>query len=152
MMARTLVAMAVLWPLAQAATVVMSIDGSDRVMVAIVQIVGSRVCHQRPDRSFHTAGVRWPVCARCSGLYLGGAVGAWFGLAARVRRVVRATKITGILTAAALPTVVTWVAEWGAGLPLTNSVRAMAALPLGAVIAAAIVAVASASPKGNQVN
>ena len=28
---------------------------------------GSLVCHQRPERSFHLAGVQLPVCARCFG-------------------------------------------------------------------------------------
>ena len=33
------------------------------------------VCHQRPDRSFHFEGVKMPVCARCTGLYLGAGLG-----------------------------------------------------------------------------
>ena len=31
--------------------------------------LGSLICHQRPERSFHLAGVQMPVCARCFGLY-----------------------------------------------------------------------------------
>ena len=27
------------------------------------------ICHQRPERSFHSAGVPLPVCARCTGLH-----------------------------------------------------------------------------------
>ena len=42
-MARTLAAMALLWPLVQAATVAATIHGSDGVLTAMVQIVGSRV-------------------------------------------------------------------------------------------------------------
>ena len=33
-------------------------------------LVGSVICHQRPDRSFRLWGVQMPVCARCAGLYL----------------------------------------------------------------------------------
>jgi uncharacterized membrane protein len=38
-------------------------------------VIGSLVCHQRPERSFHAAGVQYPVCARCTGIYLGAALG-----------------------------------------------------------------------------
>ena len=50
------------------------------VLTLAVYQAGSLVCHQRPERSFHLAGVQLPVCARCFGLYLSGAV----GLACRV--------------------------------------------------------------------
>lgn len=39
----------------------------------------SRVCHQDPARSFWVWGVPVAVCARCFGIYLGAAVGAWVG-------------------------------------------------------------------------
>ena len=145
-MARALAAIAVLWPLVQAATVAATIHGSGGALTAMVQIVGSRVCHQRPERSFHTSGVRWPVCARCSGLYFGAACGAWFGFAARMRRWVSGRRIAIVLVAS-LPTAVTWIAEWAFGVPVTNVARALAGLPLGAAIAATVVAVASSSPK-----
>jgi uncharacterized membrane protein len=32
---------------------------------------GSAVCHQFPEHSYHIAGVPLPLCARCTGLYLG---------------------------------------------------------------------------------
>ena len=99
-MARALAAIAVLWPLVQAATVAATIHGSGGALTAMVQIVGSRVCHQRPERSFHTSGVRWPVCARCSGLYFGAACGAWFGFAARMRRWVSGREIAIVLVVA----------------------------------------------------
>jgi uncharacterized membrane protein len=146
-MARALAAMAVLWPLLQAATIAATIQRSDTALTAVVQIVASRVCHQRPERSFHTAGVRWPVCARCSGLYVGAALGAWFGFAARVRRWVGDREIVTVLVVASLPTAVTWIAEWALGVPVTNGARAAAAWPLGAAIAATIVAVAASSRK-----
>lgn len=28
-------------------------------------------CHQRPDRSFYIKGYQMPICARCSGVFLG---------------------------------------------------------------------------------
>jgi len=36
------------------------------------------VCHQASERSFHVAGFQLAVCARCTGLYLGLALGACF--------------------------------------------------------------------------
>jgi uncharacterized membrane protein len=38
-------------------------------------LIGYAICHQIPDRSFHMAGHRLPLCARCTGTYLGAAVG-----------------------------------------------------------------------------
>jgi len=37
----------------------------------------SPVCHQDPARSFWILGTPIAVCARCLGIYLGAAVGAW---------------------------------------------------------------------------
>lgn len=43
-------------------------------------------CHQRPDRSFFINGYQLPVCARCSGVFLGYISGAVF-LALRGKRI-----------------------------------------------------------------
>jgi len=37
--------------------------------------IGSSVCHQIPSHSFIRSGVQFPLCARCSGLYLGSTAG-----------------------------------------------------------------------------
>ena len=37
--------------------------------------VGSSVCHQIPSHSFNNSGIQFPLCARCTGLYLGSAFG-----------------------------------------------------------------------------
>jgi len=47
-------------------------------------LVGYAICHQIPDRSFHIAGRRLPLCARCTGTYLGVAIG--FAAMALLRR------------------------------------------------------------------
>src|SRR5260221_7816536 len=46
--------------------------------------MGSVLCHQRPERSFHLWGVQLPVCARCVGVYAGAAL---LALAAAARAV-----------------------------------------------------------------
>jgi hypothetical protein len=38
--------------------------------------VGGLVCHQLPERSFHPWSAQMPVCARCAGIYIGGAIAA----------------------------------------------------------------------------
>ena len=39
-------------------------------------LVGSLLCHQRPERSFFLWGSQMPVCARCLGIYAGAALAA----------------------------------------------------------------------------
>lgn len=90
------------------------------------------ICHQRPERSFHLAGVQLPVCARCAGLYISGGIGAlaaWIGW--------RRPRVPGwartALAVAAIPTAVTVGLEFlGVAYP-SNAARAISALPLGAV-------------------
>ena len=109
-----------------------------RAASAGTYLVGSVICHQRPDRSFRLWGVQMPVCARCAGLYLGAAVGA---LLAGVRRragggtarmASRALRM--MVLAAAVPTAATWLGEAVGWLPFAGGVRAAAAVPLGAAV------------------
>ena len=38
--------------------------------------IGSLVCHQLPERSYHLWTAQMPVCARCAGIYFGAVLGA----------------------------------------------------------------------------
>jgi uncharacterized membrane protein len=101
--------------------------------VAAVYLAGGIVCHQRADRSFHSQGAQWPVCARCAGLYFSGAAGvawAWSRRARRGRVPFHAWR--ALLAAAAVPTLVTIALEWVDPAWSSPALRAMAALPLGA--------------------
>ena len=96
--------------------------------LSVLYAASARICHQRPERSFFIAGVQMPVCARCSGLYLSGALGslvAWVG-----RRALR--RPLPLLMAAALPTAITFGLEVAGLMRFSNAMRALAALPLGA--------------------
>ncbi|MBP1634408.1 MAG: putative rane protein [Acidobacteria bacterium] len=101
-------------------------------------LAGGRVCHQRPERSFHAAGAQLPVCARCTGLYLSAAAGALAGLAwpwpRRVSNALRAPAFDWRpwLAAAALPTAATVALEWAGLWAPSNAARALAGVPLGA--------------------
>jgi uncharacterized membrane protein len=104
---------------------------------AIVYEAAGLICHQRPERSFHLAGIQLPVCARCFGLYASGAAGA---LAASLAALSNAAptptrSATFLLAAAAVPTALTLAVEWAGLIRPGNAVRAIAAVPLGLVAA-----------------
>src|SRR5688572_19260743 len=112
----------------------------------VLYAAGALICHQLPDRSFHLQAIQLPVCARCFGLYGGAAVGSAMGVAGFVRRWLagrpllwtRSMKWAGTVVAAT-PTLATFALEWGLGWPISNAVRAIAALPLGCAVALVVV-------------
>lgn len=57
--------------------------GYGAITFAIV-LFFSPVCHQDPARSFWLLGAPVAVCARCLGIYLGAALGAWIPAPRRV--------------------------------------------------------------------
>ena len=91
--------------------------------------IGAVVCHQRPERSFFFHGQQLPVCARCTGLYLGALIAA--PLAAAFAASLASERARIVLAAAALPTLVTWTLEFAGIVPFSNLSRFVAALPLG---------------------
>lgn len=121
----------------------------------LVYLIGSKVCHQRPERSFHLAGAQLPVCARCFGIYLGAALGA---VMTAVRRFVGSpTAFSGriggsrptrsrsarlapraLLAIVGLPTVASIAFEWTGVWDPQNIGRAAAGLMLGAGVAAVV--------------
>jgi len=38
---------------------------------SLYQFAGRLGCHQRPDRSFFIKGIQFPLCARCTGVFIG---------------------------------------------------------------------------------
>jgi len=108
------------------------------VVSAGVYFIGGLVCHQQASRSFHIEGVQMPVCARCAGLYFGGALGVLVPLRARrSRRPNRQHTMTRwreVMLAAAVPTGLTLLGELGGILPSSGELRAVAAVPLGVAV------------------
>jgi len=108
------------------------------------------VCHQLPERTFHVSAGPLAVCARCLGLYLGALGGGASALRSGSKPFRRRVKVHGtgeaspradraIVVFAALPTLLTLVAEWLLRWPVTNAIRFAAALPLGAAAAWVVV-------------
>lgn len=134
---KVLVAAAVAWPLALAAAAAARMEHTGSVPAAVVYTAAGLVCHQRADRSFHTHHVKWPVCARCSGLYLAAPLGAFAALLARGR--LRRPRDLKALAVAAAPTAITFVLEHGGLASVSSASRFLAALPLGAAVAWVVV-------------
>jgi uncharacterized membrane protein len=116
--------------------------------VALIYAMGSVVCHQMPDRSFFVAGHQLPVCARCTGLYVSGAVAivAWW--MARWARGAAPLPITPPLALravaiAALPTAISWTSGVIGAWDGTNMTRALLAVPLGLTAGAVVAAVST---------
>jgi len=125
-----------------------------------VYAIGSIVCHQLPDRSFYLLGRQLPVCARCTGIYVGAAVvaliaavvarlkprpstllGSTLSVAqARARLSARLKLRTALAPLAVAPTLVTLGYEWTAGTAPANWIRAAAGFTLGAVVSALVLA------------
>jgi uncharacterized membrane protein len=135
-MARLILAASLGWPLLLAAALAGRTADPAALAPAAVYAAAGRICHQRPERSFRTAGVQWPVCGRCAGLYLSAPAGAWLAWRRRASSLMR---VLPLLAAVALPTAVTVALEWLTPIPIDSVTRAAAALPLGAGLAFVLV-------------
>jgi uncharacterized membrane protein len=92
------------------------------------------VCHQLDERSFHLAGFKLAVCARCLGLYAGVLLGALaYPLARPVVR--RDLPARGWLIAAAVPTSLDFALGFFQVWENTHASRFLTASLLGAVVA-----------------
>ena len=127
--------------------------------------IGSLICHQLPERSYHLWAAQMPVCARCTGIYFGAVLGVMASALrpahAEPRFRARALPAPSIvvqgvspawparvaLALAVVPTLVTLAYEWTAGQMPSHAVRAAAGIPIGLVVAWLVVAAAD-----NQVN
>lgn len=137
MLGRFLVGASIAWPLV-AGSAVWQLTTGNPAWPALVYTVGGHICHQRPERSFHTHEVKWPVCARCAGLYLAAPFAGLVALRRRSRDLSRRQPLR-LVFAAAVPTALTLAWEWGGlGTP-SNLVRFATALPLGAAVAFVLV-------------
>jgi uncharacterized membrane protein len=132
----TSIAWALILPLASWVASASHVTAWSASFVIAVYGVGSLVCHQLPQRSFRLFSAQMPVCARCTGIYVGAAVAAVVSAFGHGRAVPdHRWDSRLVLSVAALPCAITLVAEWTTGVMPSNLVRAAAGLPLGAGVA-----------------
>ena len=121
------------------------------VLILGVYGIGSLVCHQLPERSYHLWTAQMPVCARCAGIYVGAAVGAIAGAfrarggrpgSAPGRNTLRPGIVRLALALAVAPTLVTLAYEWSTGDMPSHAIRAAAGVPIGLVAAWLVVTAA----------
>ena len=115
-----------------------------------VYAIGSDVCHQRPERSFHLLGVQLPVCARCTGIYAGAALASIVAMAFTpyAGRIFSPRSARTALIVSALPTMVTLAYEWTTGDTPGNWARAASGVPLGACVAWIVLALVGTDTAG----
>ena len=142
-----LAALAVLWaaalPIAAYAASQPAAGSPASYFALAVYALGSVICHQRPERSFHLWAAQLPVCARCAGIYAGAALG---GIAAVARTESeqasgqrgqalsdRTARIALLL--AVLPAIVSLGYEWMTGDTPSNTIRGATGVLIGVAAA-----------------
>jgi uncharacterized membrane protein len=94
----------------------------------------SFLCHQIPERSFHIEGHSFAVCARCTGLYTGFAMGVLVYPLTRPLRQLETPRRLWLL-AAAVPTLIDWALGFFGFWENTHLSRFATGALLGAVCA-----------------
>jgi uncharacterized membrane protein len=115
-------------------------------LAAAIYTMGSLICHQLPDRSFYWRDAQLPVCARCTGIYLGACASAFLAPLppSLYARWSAPRRMAWLLGAAAVPMGVTLAAEWTGLWAPSSIVRAATGVVLGT--AAAVVITAAIGP------
>jgi uncharacterized membrane protein len=117
-----------------------------------VYSIGSLVCHQRPERSFHLWAAQLPVCARCTGIYVGAAAAVFIPVVQPFGSGTRRADERAWMLLAALPTVATLVYEWTTGDMPSNWMRFAAGLPLGVAVSWLVLAAPPRRRRASRVN
>ena len=128
----------------------------------VTYAIGSLICHQRPERSFHMFGVQMPVCARCLGIYAGAAAAALLWLFSDRRSEVLRHEgaiswpdfglARNALLISAIPIAITLAYEWTTGATPANWIRAASGVSLGAAVAWIVCTVESRHDRVDTVN
>ncbi len=104
-------------------------------------------CHQLPERSPQLAGIVFPVCARCAGLYFG--ILASYAYVSITGGRARRLPDVGVVAGSTALMVPLMVDGWGNALQLWSSpdwLRAVTGIGFGAVLPPLLVPLASLSP------
>ena len=109
--------------------------GSGSLVEWVVRVAFAPFCHQQPDRAILVGEVPLAVCARCTGLYVGLAMGGW--LALLFRWVGRRPTNQLVLAALAVPAIdglAGWLGWWSSGPLLRAGTGLLAAFPLALLL------------------
>jgi uncharacterized membrane protein len=115
-------------------------DAAAALFALLIYGVGGVICHQQPERSFYVASIPLPVCARCTGIYAGGAMMALAVLVGCRFPLLPAARARAWLAAAAVPAVLSLLYEWATARTPSNIIRASTGVLIGAAAAAAVFA------------
>jgi uncharacterized membrane protein len=143
---RAFIAASVTWAAALPAAAFMTshaVSSTAHIAAAGVYAFASLACHQIPTRSFTLWGRTLPVCARCTGIYVGAAlIGLAASAGARYPFARGGQPARVLLAVAVFPTLATIAYEWTVGDMPSNIVRAITGFLLGAAASAVVLAAA----------
>jgi uncharacterized membrane protein len=80
---------------------------SSHVIAQTGKMLFAHVCHQLPEHSFKISSFTFPVCARCTGIYLGVFIGAIFSFFPRTTKIFKSRHIFAIFLSPILVDVIT---------------------------------------------
>lgn len=161
----TVAGAATAWAFALPAATLVAEGPSDslwHVLAFTVYGLASVICHQASERSFEILDAQLPVCARCTGLYVGAAVvsiawmfrlgGVRFAVQRGLGHPVRWLDARRVLFLGGIPTAATLVWEWSTGAMPSNGIRALAGVGLGVSVTLVLLgfsdrAIASRAPR-----
>ena len=140
---RALIGGAMAWAVALPAATVVAVQARPGALASLfavsVYFVGSAVCHQLDARSFHVWAHQMPVCARCTGIYLGAGAAA-LAVGVRRGRSTVALNPRWLVGLALLPAAASLIYEWGTGVAPSNATRAATGVIAGATVAWLVIA------------
>jgi uncharacterized membrane protein len=140
---RALIGGAIAWAAALPAATFVAVQAQPGAVASLfavsVYFVGSAVCHQLDARSFHVWAHQMPVCARCTGIYVGAAIAA-LAVSVRRGRSTRALNPRWLVGLAFLPAATSLIYEWGTGVAPSNVTRAATGVVVGAMVAWLVIA------------
>lgn len=126
-------------PLATAAVSGAQATPGPYLFAMAIYLIGGAICHQRDERSFHLWARQLPVCARCTGIYVGAALAAIALSVPALRRHGPRHHRRAVLIWAALPAAASLVYEWTTGITPGNGLRAATGVLLGAAVASLVI-------------
>jgi uncharacterized membrane protein len=140
---RLLIGGAIAWAVALPAATFVAVQAQPGVLASLfavsVYFVGSAVCHQLDARSFHVLGHQMPVCARCTGIYVGAAIAA-LAVGVRRGRSTLALNPRWLVGLALLPAAASLIYEWGTGVAPSNLTRGATGVVAGGTVAWLVIA------------